>query len=320
MVLEKGVIPPQALFESVNPDIDEAFYHIKIPTENISWPDDGVRRVSVNSFGFGGCNSHAILDDALNYLNERGLEANHATVDKPAVRLTNGDGPGGHVNGHVNGHINGHTNGVNGHVNEHATGHVNGHATDASPKLLIFSASDEKALARATAQHETYLSNNPSTDIDLLSYTLADRRSHLLYRTFSICDGHQLTSSPPISLPTEKPIRSSSSETGIALVFTGQGAQYVNMGVDLLRYPVFEDTLRRVNEVYGRLGCPWSVFDELHNEDSINLPQYSQPLSTAIQLGLVHLLRGFNISYKAVVGHSSGEIAAAYVLPPLPIL
>lgn len=305
VVLEKGVIPPQALFESINPDIDEAFYHIKIPTENISWPADGARRVSVNSFGFGGCNSHAILDDALNYLSERGLEANHATVTKPAVRLTKGDGPNGHVNGHVNGHINGHMDGVN--------GHVSGHTTGASPKLLLFSASDEKALTRTTAQHETYLSNNPSTDIDLLSYTLADRRSHLLYRTFSIVNEHQLTSSSPVSLPTEKPIRSSSSEMGIALVFTGQGAQYVNMGVDLLQYPVFQDTLRRIDEVYGRLGCAWSVFDELHNEDNINLPQYSQPLSTAIQLGLVHLLRSFNISYKAVVGHSSGEIAAAYV-------
>lgn len=68
MILEKGVIPPNALFEKMNPDIDADFYHVKVPTECIPWPQEGLRRVSVNSFGFGGSNSHVILDDAYHYL------------------------------------------------------------------------------------------------------------------------------------------------------------------------------------------------------------------------------------------------------------
>lgn len=51
--------------------------------------------------------------------------------------------------------------------------------------------------------------------------------------------------------------------------------------------------------------------DELHNSDRIDSPEYSQPLSTAVQLALVELLKSFGIAPKAVVGHSSGEIAAA---------
>jgi acyl transferase domain-containing protein len=51
--------------------------------------------------------------------------------------------------------------------------------------------------------------------------------------------------------------------------------------------------------------------DELRSPENINKPNYSQPLSTAIQLGLVELLRSFGLVPKAVVGHSSGEIAAA---------
>lgn len=40
--------------------------------------------------------------------------------------------------------------------------------------------------------------------------------------------------------------------------------------------------------------------------------ELSQPLTTAVQLGLVHVLRGLGVTPKAVIGHSSGEIAAAH--------
>lgn len=54
--------------------------------------------------------------------------------------------------------------------------------------------------------------------------------------------------------------------------------------------------------------------DELAKDGSvsnINDPAYSQPLCTAIQIAIVDLLRSFGIQPAAVVGHSSGEIAAA---------
>lgn len=50
---------------------------------------------------------------------------------------------------------------------------------------------------------------------------------------------------------------------------------------------------------------------ELRNQSNIDKPQYSQPLSTAIQIALIELLKSFRVIYRAVVGHSSGEIAAA---------
>lgn len=56
--------------------------------------------------------------------------------------------------------------------------------------------------------------------------------------------------------------------------------------------------------------------EELLRKDSqsnINKPEFSQPISTAIQVALVDLLRSFDIYPAVVVGHSSGEIAAAYV-------
>ena len=45
--------------------------------------------------------------------------------------------------------------------------------------------------------------------------------------------------------------------------------------------------------------------------DAIDRPEYAQPITTALQISLVELLRSFDILPSAVVGHSSGEIAAA---------
>jgi NADPH:quinone reductase-like Zn-dependent oxidoreductase/malonyl CoA-acyl carrier protein transacylase/SAM-dependent methyltransferase/acyl carrier protein len=52
--------------------------------------------------------------------------------------------------------------------------------------------------------------------------------------------------------------------------------------------------------------------EELGCGENIDKPEYSQPLSTAIQIALYELLVSFGITPKVVVGHSSGEIAAAY--------
>ena len=49
------------------------------------------------------------------------------------------------------------------------------------------------------------------------------------------------------------------------------------------------------------------------NQSRINDPELSQPICTALQLALVDLWRAFGLWPTAVAGHSSGEIAAAYV-------
>jgi acyl transferase domain-containing protein len=58
------------------------------------------------------------------------------------------------------------------------------------------------------------------------------------------------------------------------------------------------------------------AIDELSCNENINKPQFSQPISTAVQIALIELLGSFKITPKVVIGHSSGEIAAAYELFP----
>lgn len=84
LMLERGIIPPVAMFNRLNPDIDSTLLNIDIPTRCINWPGEiantnshSLRRVSVQSFGYGGTNAHAILDDAASYLLSRGLVGHH---------------------------------------------------------------------------------------------------------------------------------------------------------------------------------------------------------------------------------------------------
>ncbi|KAF1974305.1 polyketide synthase PksD [Bimuria novae-zelandiae CBS 107.79] len=365
-ILEHGTIPPNALFEKLNPKINAKFYHLEVPTTPIPWPSDGVRRVSVDSFGFGGANAHVIIDDAWHTIEALGLKGNYRTLTAPS--LSNGTKEVNRVNGvngvkeangvngvdEVNGDevlkVNG-TNSVNG-VHEvtkvngtNGTYDVNGvngfsdlngvhdvnktngvnrthHALTTQSKappsyhLLTWSARDEAALKRTLDLYTPYLQSNlhEPTFLPSLAYTLAARRTLMAWRSFSIIDAH----APPESLNLAAAKRERAArDAGVGFIFTGQGAQYANMGLDLLHYPVFKATLDEEHRVFQELGAEWSLFDKLADKSSINKPEFSQPLCTALQIALVELLATFNITPDVVVGHSSGEIAAAYAVGAL---
>lgn len=90
--LETGTIAPNLEFEKGNPIIDFEAARIRVPTEITPWPVDGLRRVSVNSFGYGGANGHVILDDAYHYMRQRGISGKHSTVfvpDKSILAIEN---------------------------------------------------------------------------------------------------------------------------------------------------------------------------------------------------------------------------------------
>lgn len=53
---------------------------------------------------------------------------------------------------------------------------------------------------------------------------------------------------------------------------------------------------------------------KFEGNDYIDEGEFSQPLCTAVQIGLVNLFKSWGIFPAAVIGHSSGEIAAAYTL------
>ena len=90
------------------------------------------------------------------------------------------------------------------------------------------------------------------------------------------------------------------------------------MGKALLEYsPLFRKTITECDDILAGLSDKpsWSIAKELQSgSDATNIhkAEYSQPLCTALQLGLVTLLDSWGLKPDVVIGHSSGEIAAAY--------
>ncbi|KAI2933105.1 hypothetical protein CBS147320_1624 [Aspergillus niger] len=339
--LEKGIIPPIAGLKEVNPRIPADEWNLKFPTKPLPWPTDGLRRASVNAFGYGGSNAHAVLDDAYNYLREHGLEAHHITVKRPPTLaiLENGVANGianDHSNGHTNGHANGYTNG---HANAHTKGDQNGNATndynshnrngatvsngtsheepEETQYVFTWSASDSNGIGRLGAAYENYLSLIEPQDVSEeflrdLAYTLSNKRSVLPWKTFALAGNLESLKTQVQTLP--KPVRSSTSPR-INFVFTGQGAQWARMGIELLKFETFRQSILKADSYLKGLGNSWSLIEELHkpaDSSQIDSPALAQPLCTALQVALVELLEGWGVVPWGVVGHSSGEIAAAF--------
>jgi acyl transferase domain-containing protein len=104
----------------------------------------------------------------------------------------------------------------------------------------------------------------------------------------------------------------------IVFVFPGQGSQWVGMGRELMqREPVFRESLEACDRAL-RPFVNWSLLEQL--QSNATAPSYRlseidciQPTLLAIEIALAHLWHSWGIKADAVIGHSMGEIAAAFV-------
>ena len=112
----------------------------------------------------------------------------------------------------------------------------------------------------------------------------------------------------------ERPSDDTAGQQGLVFVYTGNGAQWIGMGQKLYAESrVFAKSLDTVDALlFPLLGRP--VKDLLLNVTSEDLQEtaYSQPLLFAIQVGVTEVLASLGVTPAAVVGHSVGEIAAAW--------
>ncbi|KAJ5546921.1 Acyl transferase/acyl hydrolase/lysophospholipase [Penicillium frequentans] len=332
LILESGVIPPNLDIQEINDKIPAAEWNIAFPKEITPWPSEGLRRISVNSFGIGGTNAHCVLDDAHHYLQSRLLDAKHrthATVPKTfCLSLSRADAELDSIpdsteenNGGVILFGTPGTSIADGSCLSTELGQINPYLTlQDAPKIFLLSAFDEGGIKRAADTYSHYLGRKIDQPRDTehlledLSFTLTKRRSVFPWKSFVSASTLKELSWNLTEGNFSNPVRSLNAPE-IHFVFTGQGAQYEGMGKALLVYPVFQKSLEEASEYIRRLGSPWSLIDELLAEgtlSSVGLPEIAHPLCTALQVALVDLLASWDIYPTSVTGHSSGEIAAAY--------
>ncbi|KAG9606254.1 polyketide synthase, partial [Aureobasidium melanogenum] len=278
LMLENKMYLPNRNFEKANPRIPLQDWKLRVLTEPQPWVCDKVRRASINSFGYGGTNAHAILDEAEGYLTSRGLTGCWRTIHTP-MRLD--DGP-----------------------------------HDSTKKLFIISAFDTKAGISYAKKLSEHLSNTHRSEeyLSNLSFTLNERRSLFHWRHAFVA-----TSAEDIASKLTKEnlkFTKSGKLPLLGFVFTGQGAQWHAMGRELLQTnPVFRNTILRAEVFLREIGADWSLTKELSMDAQttrVNSAAFSQPLCTAVQIGVVDVLAAWGIRPSSVTGHSSGEIASAY--------
>ena len=322
LCLEKGMIPPNAGFERMNPRIKADEWHLCLPTTLIPWPSKGLRRASVNSFGYGGSNAHVVLDDAYNYLHERHLNGRHNTVERPGrLEVPTANGRWGTELNNQD-HINGSPvsrGSSDGPRERHANGETAvSEKQGGKPYIFVWSASEAAGIERMTSTYKEYLSQphfkSQSTALDDcrdLAYTLSNKRSVLPWKSYLLASSVQ-----DLVEKLEVPPKCSRSSTPpkIHFIFTGQGAQWANMGLELLVFPAFQLSLAQADNHFRSLGSTWSLLEEIRKPAGVSRldsPDLAQPVCTALQIALLELLETWGVRPWAVAGHSSGEIAAA---------
>ncbi|KAK2746039.1 putative Hybrid PKS-NRPS biosynthetic cluster [Myotisia sp. PD_48] len=275
MALQKRTIPPNMHYNSPNPEVDFKGWKLQIPTSPVEWKvsSDNVRRVSINSFGYGGSNAHIILEEYT------------PTTSNSQTML-----PGKYAA-----------------------------MTTKRPYLAPLTSHSDKAGKSMADKLAAFLEANPTVRIADFATTLSVQRSMHSYRSFAYGSSHDaLVNHLKEPLPVANWNSKINSTPKLGFVFTGQGAQWYGMGRQLIEMsPLFLQALERCDNVLQ--GLPdkpdWTVVGELlkNQEDSrLTETRFSQPICTALQLALITLLSAWGIKPSAVVGHSSGELAATY--------
>ncbi|PHH65203.1 hypothetical protein CDD81_3062 [Ophiocordyceps australis] len=286
LVLEHGQIPPNINYKEPNPSIDFEGWRVKVPQSLMEWPQEGTRRVSVNCFGFGGTNAHVIMDEAAGYLLAKKVSGHDGSVESK-------------VNG---------------------SKEVESKEVATAPQLLCYSAHEKSGVVRVMEAHVGHLRGLDDCSDEYLrdyAYTLNCRRSRLEWKSFVVASSVDEVARRVADMGPEAIVRSSGSNRArIGFVFCGQGAQWAQMGKDLFGYGVFSRSVIEASAyMSGELEAPFSLVRELSRPEGQSLmdeAHIAQAATTVVQMALVDLLASVGIGPRAVVGHSSGEIAAAY--------
>lgn len=186
-------------------------------------------------------------------------------------------------------------------------------------QLLALSTRSASALERATDNLADHLRHNPTVSLADVAYTLQVGRRSFAQRRICVC---QQPDEAVTLLATKDPARVLSGEIkdcAVAFLFPGQGAQHVNMALELYQQePVFRAGLDRCADILTPyLGCDLRTIlypqaEALAEaEQRLRSTRFAQPALFSVEYALAQLWQEWGIVPQAMLGHSVGEYVAA---------
>jgi acyl transferase domain-containing protein/acyl-CoA synthetase (AMP-forming)/AMP-acid ligase II len=275
--LNHDTLPPTLHVDRPSPGIDWSTRTVRLLREQVPWPvTDHPRTAAVSSFGISGTNAHLILQQP----------PAAEPVDHAAVR------------------------------------------DDFEVRMWPVSARTPTALCAQADRLHHVLASSPDLDLTDLAYSLGATRAHHPYRAVITAPADSGTTREEL-LGALDALRDNRSHPHLlrhhylarlrgktVFVLPGQGAQYAGMGRELYEHHrVFAETVDACDAVLQPL-AGWSVRDVLCQEPSapaLDRVDVVQPVLFTMMVSLAEVLAGYGIVPDAVIGHSQGEIAAAYI-------
>ncbi|MCE7984893.1 MAG: SDR family NAD(P)-dependent oxidoreductase [Caldilinea sp. CFX5] len=188
------------------------------------------------------------------------------------------------------------------------------------PLLFPVSARTPEALRAMVGSYRAFVSTTGSSLADLC-YSAATRRGQHPYRAAFVAESMAaLVGQLDAFLAEETGAgtvsgQSSDEAMQLAFVYAGMGTQWWAMGRQLFQdEPIFREAIVAVDQLLQPL-AGWSLVEMLlaaEADSQINETRIAQPAIFGVQVGLTALWRAWGVKPAAIVGHSVGEIAAAY--------
>ena len=277
LVLKRGQIPASLHFETPNPHIDFAALKLRVPTALEPFPEtDGVRMAGVNSFGFGGANSHVILaeppprtqSESLPPFEDRAWPLVLSARSEEALRASAWR--------------------MGAWLDEHEK------SNGSSPVLP-----DLAYTLGARRNHHPH------------RLTLVARSSAEMVLELNAYGAGQDAAKARTAFT---PRREQAARVGF--VMSGQGPQWWGMGRELMQHePVFRRMIEACDAAM-KPWAKFSLIEELGRAEEasqMHRTEIAQPAIFAMHVALAELWKSWGVTPAAVVGHSVGEVAAACV-------